>query len=166
MGKRSVKENKNIYHIVREELGFSRDEAAEKYLCGISAARLERIENERMLPSPEDVMIMAKGYKNPGLCNYYCSHQCPIGVESVPAIEFKGLPQITLEMVVTLNKLAKEKDRLMEITVDGEITDSEAGDFLAIQKNLEEMSAAIDALKLWVDQAIATGKVSEALFSE
>ncbi len=31
---------------------------------------------------------MADCYKNPALCNYFCSHECPIGIEYVPeAIE-------------------------------------------------------------------------------
>ena len=58
-------------------------------------------------------------YKNPMLCNYYCSHEFPIEMEYVPEIKIKNLSQITLEMLATLNKLSREKKRFIEIMVDG-----------------------------------------------
>ena len=79
---------------------------------------------------------MADCYKKPSLCNYFCSHECPIGQEYVPEIKAKELSQITLEMLATLNTLVKEKERLIEITVDGEISQDEIPDFIAIQKEL------------------------------
>jgi transcriptional regulator with XRE-family HTH domain len=78
MGRASTKENKNRYHLAREELGLTREEAAD-LLKVISADRIEKIENERLEPQPYDVLVMSQGYKKPSLCNYYCSHECPIG---------------------------------------------------------------------------------------
>ncbi len=106
---------------------------------------------------------MADAYKNPSLCNYYCSHECPIGQEYVPEVTAKDLSQITLEMLATLNTLSEEKNRLVEIVVDGKITDDEITDFLRIQENLSKMSLAIDSLKLWVDNAIASGSLDHNL---
>lgn len=51
----------------------------------------------------------------------------------------------------------------MEIVVDGKITDDEITDFLRIQENLSKMSLAIDSLKLWVDNAIASGSLDHNL---
>ena len=160
MGRKSTKENKNIYQISRENLGLSRDAAAE-VLGFVSADRIEKIENERTVPHPEEVLAMADGYKNPSLCNYFCSKECPIGREYVPEVKAKDLSQITLEMLATLNKLTHEKDRLIEITVDGELTEDEIPDFLQIRSNLEKMALAIDSLNLWVDQTIASGKIDK-----
>ena len=160
MGRKSTKENKNIYQISRENLGLSRDAAAE-VLGFVSADRIEKIENERTVPHPEEVLAMADGYKNPSLCNYFCSKECPIGREYVPEVKAKDLSQITLEMLATLNKLTHEKDRLIEITVDGELTEDEIPDFLQIRSNLEKMALAIDSLILWVDQTIASGKIDK-----
>lgn len=78
MGRKSIKEDKNIYFKSRENAGMTRETAAEK-LQFISADRIERIENERSVPHPDEVLAMADAYKNPSLCNYYCSHECPIG---------------------------------------------------------------------------------------
>ena len=135
MGRKSTKENKNIYQTSREELELTRDAAAE-LLGFMSADRIEKIENEKSAPHPDEILAMADCYKNPSLCNYYCSHECPIGQKHVPEVKSKDLSQITLEMLATLNTLSKEKDRLVEITVDGEISEDEVSDFLKIQKEI------------------------------
>ena len=106
---------------------------------------------------------MADCYKNPSLCNYFCSHECPIGIEYVPEIKTKELSQITLEMLATLNKLTHEKERFIEITVDGELSKDELPDFLKIKDELTKMALAIDSLNLWLDQTIASGKIDKNL---
>lgn len=158
MGRKSTKENKNIYQTSRENMNYSREAAAEK-LGFLSSDRIEKIENEKSLPHPEEVLAMADCYRNPSLCNYFCSHECPIGREYVPEIQVKELSQITLEMLATLNKLSHEKERLIEITVDGELSQDELPDFLKIKEELEKMALAIDSLNLWVDRTIASGKL-------
>ena len=158
MAKKSTKENKNIYQTSREEAGFTREAAAEA-LEFISSDRIERIENEKSLPHPEEILAMADCYRNPSLCNYHCSHECPIGQEYVPEVKFKELSQITLEMLASLNSLEKEKNRLIEITVDGVISDDEMRDFEKIQKQLSQIAMAIDSFQLWVQKAIADGRL-------
>ena len=160
MGRKSTKENKNIYQISREEIGLTREAAAES-LEFISSDRIEKIESEKSLPHPEEILAMADCYKNPALCNYYCSHECPIGQEYVPEVKFKELSQITLEMLASLNSLEKEKNRLIEITVDGIISEDEMKDFEKIQAQLAQISMTIDSLELWVQKAIMDGKISE-----
>ena len=86
MSRISTKENKNIYQTTREELVLSR-EAASELMETISPERLVRIEGDSYLPHPEEVLEMAKGYKKPALCNYFCSQQCPIGRQYVPEIK-------------------------------------------------------------------------------
>lgn len=162
MGRKSTKENKNIYQISRENMGFTRDAASEA-LGFISSDRIEKIENEKTMPHPEEILAMAESYKAPLLCNYFCSQECPIGREYVPQVKVKDLSQITLEMLATLNRLTKEKERLIEITVDGELTEDEIPDFVQIKNDLEKMALAIDALNLWVEQTIASGKIDRTL---
>lgn len=138
---------------------MTRAEAAEALY--ISEDRIERIEYEKSAPHPDEVLAMADCYKNPTLCNYFCAHECPIGREYVPEVKIKDLSQITLEMLANLNALTKEKDRLVEITVDGNITPDEMPDFKRIQNRLEEMSLVVDTLKLWFDNAVSTGQIKE-----
>lgn len=160
MGRKSTRENKNIYQISREAAALTREGAAE-LLEYISTDRIEKIESEKSLPHPDEILVMADIYKNPSLCNYYCSHECPIGQEYIPEVKLKELSQITLEMLASLNSLEKEKNRLIEITVDGVISDDEMRDFERIQEQLSQISLAIDSLQLWVQKAIADGKISQ-----
>lgn len=160
MGRKSTKENKNIYQTSREAANLTREGAAE-LLEYVSADRIEKIESEKSLPHPDEILAMADCYKNPSLCNYYCSHECPIGQEYVPEVKLKELSQITLEMLASLNSLEKEKNRLIEITVDGIISEDEMKDFQKIQSQLSQLSLAIDALQLWVQKAIADGKITQ-----
>ena len=162
MGRKSVKENKTVYQLAREELGLTR-EAASDLLEYISADRIEKIENEKTLARPEEVVTMSQCYKKPELCNYYCSHECPIGLEHVPEIKSKELSQIPLEMLSTLHTLSEEQNRLIEITVDGNITEDEVEDYKRIRDNLDKMALAIDSLKLWTEQTIASGKIDKSL---
>jgi len=159
MGRKSTKENKNIYQISREAVSLTR-EAASELLEYISADRIEKIESEKTFPQPDEILAMADCYKNPSLCNYYCSHECPIGKEYFPEVKFKELSQITLEMLASLNSLEKEKNRLIEITVDGVISNDEMQDFLKIKEQLSQIAMAIDSLQLWVQKAIADGRIS------
>ena len=99
--------------------------------------------------------------KAPHLCNYYCSHECPIGQEYVPEVKLKDLSQITLEMLASLNSLEREKTRLIEITVDGIISEDEKEDFERIQNQLSQISLAVDSLQLWVQKAIVDGKICQ-----
>ena len=56
MARVSTKENKNIYHTTRENLGLTR-EAASDLLESISPERIEKIENERSLPHPDEIEV-------------------------------------------------------------------------------------------------------------
>ena len=95
MARASTKENKNIYHKTREALQLTRETASE-LLESISPERIEKIENERAPPHPDEVLLMAEKYRKPELCNYYCANQCPIGQQYVPEIKIKDLSQIVL----------------------------------------------------------------------
>ena len=165
MGRKSTKENKNIYQISRENMNLTRDAAAEQ-LQFISSDRIEKIENEKSYPHPDEILAMADCYKNPALCNYYCSHECPIGQEYVPEVTAKDLSVITLEMLSTLNTLSKERDRMIDIAADGKVTEDEVNDFLRIKEYLENMSLTIESLKLWVENTIASGDVDKELFHQ
>lgn len=158
MARVSTKENKNLYHKTRESLGLTRESASD-LLETIAPERIEKIENERTLPHPDEVLIMAEKYKQPRLCNYYCANQCPIGQQYVPEINPKDLSQIVLEMLASLNVMNKQKERLIEITVDGHITDDEIKDFVMIQNELERISVAVETLQLWSERMLATGKI-------
>jgi len=164
MARVSTKENKNIYQLTREGLKLSR-EAASELLESIPPERIEKIENERSLPHPDEVLVMSDKYKQPSLCNFYCANQCPIGQEYVPEIKVKDLSQIVLEMLASLNSVSKQKDRLIEITADGKISGNELEDFIFIQEELERISITVETLQLWSERMLATGVIDEELYN-
>lgn len=164
MARVSTKENKNIYQLTRESLKLTRESASE-LLETISPERIEKIENERSLPYPDEVLAMAEKYRQPNLCNYYCANQCPIGQQYVPEIQIKDLSQIVLEMLASLNSVSKQKDRLIEITADGKISGDELEDFIFIQEELERISITVETLQLWSERMMATGVIDEEQYN-
>lgn len=112
MGRKSNKPNKNIYFQLRENLNWSREHASDMMDDFISEHRLEKIETGKSPITPSEVIEMSKIYQDAYLCNYYCTHECPIGQEIdatghkyVPVITLKDLSDITLYMLSTLNSL-------------------------------------------------------------
>ena len=163
MGRKSTKENKSIYQVTRESLDLTREKAAE-IIPGFSPERIEKIENERTQARPEDVVAMAEAYKTPGLCNYYCSQECPIGRGKTPRVESKSLVQITVETLNGINHLNQYRDRLLEIAEDGAITDDEYEDFREIRETMDKLQVSVASLNLWLEEQIARGELDgEAL---
>ena len=158
MGRSSTRENKTRYQLAREELGLSREKASE-LLETIAPERIEKIESERSLPRPDEVLIMAEKYKTPSLCNYFCARQCPIGQQYVPEIRSSELSDIVLKMLASLNAMDRKKERLIEIAADGTISKDEIDDFVRIQKELERISVTVETLQLWVEKMLANGRI-------
>ena len=163
MARKSTRENKNLYQRTRESLGLTREEASD-LLVTMSPERIEKIESERSMPHPDEVLLMSDKYKQPTLCNYYCANQCPIGAQYVPEVKVKDLAQIILETIASLNTMQKQKDRLIEITVDGKITGDELADFVHIQEELEKISIAVETLQLWCERMLDTGAIDKVQY--
>lgn len=166
MGRKSIKANKNIYQVLREDLGWSREEA--EYRLGyISADRIAKIENGKTQIQPDEVRRMSEVYGQPALCNHFCTKECDIGKKYVPQVKLNSsLSQIVLEILSSFNSLQKGKERLIEISVDGMIADNEIPDFIAIQKELDNISMTVNALKLWAEKKISEGKINRELYDK
>ena len=160
MGKRSTKENKNIYQQSREAAGLTREAAEE--LTFISSDRIERIENDKSVPHPDEVLAMEQGYKAPTLSNYYCTHECPIGMKYVPAVGLKELPQLTVELLSALHALEEERDTLIDIAVDGRVNAFERKEFDVILTTLAALDRSIRGMRIWIEHAMTSGKMDEA----
>ena len=160
MGKRSTKENKNVYQQSREARELSR-EAASEALQFVSADRIEKIESGKSMPHPDEVLLMEQGYGDPTLSNYYCTHECPIGMKYVQKAELKELPQLTVELLSALNAMEEEKNRLIDISVDGRVSDTERARFNVILQKLAALERAIRGMRIWIEHAMYTGKLDE-----
>ena len=161
MGKVSVKENKSVYQIARDNLGLSRAAAVEyipgnpEYpgMDGITEDRLVKLESGLTAIQPADVVAMAKRYNEPELRNYYCCHECPIGAIDAPEVVYKdNVHQILVNMVVSLESVNSKKSRLMEILADGVVDDAEIKDLNKILEELEKISMTIESIQLWCEK--------------
>lgn len=151
MGKKSLNKHNSVFLEARQELGLSRESASE-LLEIISEDRLEKIENKRAQIHPDEVLLISKKYKKPSLCNHYCSHECPIGQTYIPFLEPSDLNKMTMELLVQLDIINKNKERMMEVAVDGEITEDEKGDYAMIKKNLDEIAKTIHSINMWIKE--------------
>lgn len=158
MPKVSTNPDKPLYTIVREGLGLTREKASECIKC-ITADRIEKIENGRLIARPDEILAMAEAYRAPAIINFYCTHDCDIGGKYINEVKPKELSQIAIETLNSLNKLNQTRDRLLEIVEDGTITEDEYADFKEIKCNLDKIARAVESLQLWLDENIAAGKL-------
>lgn len=154
-----------MYREVREALGLTREQASE-LLETMDTTKIERIENEKQLPSPDDVMLMADKYGEPNIRNFYCANQCPMGQHYVPVVKFNDLEKTVLKLVASLNSMHSRQDKLIEIAEDGMISEDEMIDFIGIQKDLERVSLAVDALELWTEKMMSSGLIDMDKYKE
>lgn len=152
MGKRSVKSNKNIYQLSREAKELSR-EAASAEMIYLSPDRIEKIESGRTAPHPDEVLAMERCYHNPELSNYFCTHECPIGMKYEPEAQLRALPHAAMELLAALGELEGEKGRLIAIAADAAVTEDERAAFDEIRAKLTRMETAIRSLRIWIEHA-------------
>ena len=70
MPKVSTNPDKPLYTIVREELGLTREKASESITSQyISADRIEKIENRRLIARPDEILSIAEAYQAPAIIN-------------------------------------------------------------------------------------------------
>lgn len=160
MGRKSIKKDKNLFQLAREKCGLTREKASEK-LEFISPEKIEKIENEKVNAHPEDVVAMAKVYGDPVLCNFYCTQRCTISKEmnyaQIESIE--DLSKITIGILNALNTIEKKEKELISIAADDIIDKNELEKFSAIQKDLNEISAKLNALQMWIKQKEYLGEM-------
>jgi len=154
-------EEKNIYREERERLQMTRAEAAKRSKGKITEGRIRRIEDDPSTANPEDVAVLADVYECKRLFSHYCSHKCEIGKRKrggYKADYTDNIYEILTKMIVTLNVLNKNKDRLMKILEDGKIEDEEKNEFAFIQEHMRKISSSIEAMELWCQSSINQAK--------
>lgn len=77
----------------------------------------------------------------------------------MPEVKIQDLSQIVLKMVDSLNTVQDNQRRLISISADGIVDDSEIDDFVSIQEELEKISITVEALQLWTEQMVANGLI-------
>jgi transcriptional regulator with XRE-family HTH domain len=158
------KKKENIFAKARKNKGLTQEAASAQ--LNMTSDKLSRIEGGKQRIEPADVMNMQKLYSRSDLANYYCSHECPIGIEEVSPIEANQLSVIILKMVNAFNYIDQSKNRLMEIADDDKISEDELEDFARIQYQLNHISSLVKSLKVWVDQQVINGGIDYTTYKE
>lgn len=125
----------------------SREGAAD--IMSIDRGRLYRIESGIVTPYPEEVHLMADLYNAPELRNLYCRDCCPLG-EDVPEVSTSELDRIVVRTLSSFRKLGETKNLLLDITEDGVISESEKPELEKVLKDLEELEAVTQNLRVWI----------------
>lgn len=125
----------------------SREGAAD--IMAIDRGRLYRIESGIVNPYPEEIHLMADLYNAPELENYYCTNMCPLGC-GLPKAEVLDIDRITVKALSIFRHLDKTKDKLLDITGDGMISEDERPELEQVLSELEELERVTQNLKIWV----------------
>lgn len=157
-----AKEITNRYKETRKGMDWSRETAADA--LGMSDDKLERIENGKQLPTPQDVLRMSDIYKSPELCNYFCSRDCEIGQRYVPEVPESSLPGIILNLLDSVNSFENMENKLIQITADERIDNEEIPELLQIQQTLEQLSIMTEALQLCIEKKIDNGEIDRETY--
>ena len=75
------------------------------------------------------------------------------------------MSNVLLEAAST-GRIREEQESLIRIAADGDISDEEMQDFLRIRKKLTDLSGSVSELQLWIDRAIARGRLDQSSFEE
>lgn len=156
-----IKKEENIYFACRkkaaetnEALG-SRERAAE--LLGIATSTLANHELGITKNVPVDtVLMMSDLYHSPELRNMYCKNECPIGRYIPMATETDGLQGITVKILNSLDdeNIRNMKKALLDIAVDGQISEDEKETFEKIVKSLDVLATAISELRMLAEKSM------------
>lgn len=71
-----------------------------------------------------------------------------------------------LKMLSSLNAVQHSKERLIDITADGQIDNTELEEFISIQEDLEKISITVETLQLWSEQMLANGSIDMERYKE
>lgn len=156
MGTRPTKALNNIFCKARLEAAKyneklkSRDGAAE-LLGYASASTISDWELGISIPTPDAVLKMADLYNAPELVNAFCKSMCPLGYD-LPEVSICNLDRIALETLSALQGIDSTKDKLLEITSDGIISEQEKPVLAEILDKLDRINKVSSNLKLWIQK--------------
>ncbi len=156
MGRRPTKAANNPFCQARlraaeyNENFFSKEYAAEQLHISVSQLQDYELGITKCIP-PDNILRMADLYRAPELKNLYCREMCPLGGD-VPVLELEDLDRITVKAMASLRKVAEMKESLLDITLDGVITEDEKPKLRKILATLDEISAIAQSLKVWTEK--------------
>lgn len=160
MGRAATKATGNPWYEARiraskwNDKFMNREGAAE--VLNMSPSAVEEAETGRSKTMPvEKAVLMAKKYCAPELLNYYCLHDCPIGMKRAISDEIISLERAVVKITQILRKetVQSVKHGLQDIAMDGKVTEDEVDDLDEIIDSLRDVSKIISELEIIRDRA-------------
>ncbi len=141
-------DGRNIYKIRREQAGFTQEHAAE--LLGCSVRALARYESGEVFPPDDLALSMDDLYNNHFLLYDHVCQTSQVAAALLPTVEDCSLQTAVMRCFNRMERfLEKRPDhRLMEISEDNVIDESERPDLDLILADLEELTKAFTEVRL------------------
>ena len=166
MGRDAIKAGENPCFRCRKEAAKyndklnSREGAAE--LLGVSVSSLADYElgNTKVIPV-DKVVLMADAYNAPELKAWYCTTRCPIGREFPgPSPDVSTIERTTMQLLRKLRQsdVQDVREKLIDITADGVISDDERVDLAEILDYLDGLIKAAGELRLIGSKVLNRGR--------
>lgn len=160
----SKKTTENVYYQARIQASKYHDRLKSREttaaLLHIHPATLTKYETG-ILPVPHEVVvIMSELYNEPSLSNYYCTSECPIGKKYGTKLDKKEITVVVLQIMQNFRRVEKAKEKLLDITADGIISQEEVTDLQEILRYFGKIEKTIAELKLWANKNIKKGHLS------
>ena len=149
-----------MFKDARKVVGLSLQEAA--FRCHIGSRTLVNYEAGITNTPPEVALQMAEVYGDPALTARYCAEYCPIGQVHAQTVEERDLAGAVLGLIKECNDVRTIRNRLIEITEDGIITEDEIPDFEWAMDELLDLERRITTLKLWAARHLPAGEKRKA----
>lgn len=92
---------------------------------------------------PEDAVVYADGYRDPGVMRRYCSG-CPVGLRIGRTATDRPLPYATLRVCYMMQKTTDVINTLEQVAFDGMIDSSEQGEFNDAVDFLKQLDESIN----------------------
>lgn len=161
MGRDATKAVGNPWYEARKNAALhddrlcSREGAAERLGMSVSAVADAELGLTKCMPVDKAV-LMADLYRAPELLNYYCLNECPIGCRHPISDEVLTLDRITVKLLknLSVDKLNNIRDKMLEISYDGEVSESEKPELKEIVEYMEETSKTVSELKILAEKLL------------
>lgn len=139
------------YQEARDHAGFTQEQAAE--LLELSVKSISNYETGVTIPPPHMVYLMQESYQAPWLGNCYCN-QCPLGQRRELPDAPEDLQQLSIEMALEFgdpDSFRQDAQRMLEISLDRVINDSETPDYLAIMSRLWRRGLLAEKMRILLE---------------
>lgn len=164
MGREATKATGNVWFEARKAAAqyndrlSSRAGAAELLNLSEDAVKAAELGLYKCMPV-DNAVLMADLYNAPELLNHYCLHECPIGKNRPISTEVVSVDRVTIKLLRRLQNgvLADLKEKLLEISEDGVISDDELPILQEIVESLDGISRAASELKIIGQKAMRGG---------